>query len=170
MFWRNPAEGLLGLYGSWVNWDTIGAEVGKIGIEGEAYQGRFTIGGNVVEQSGTFSGLAGEAKLSYYAEDNFRLDGSFRFLQGVGGIGTIGGEWLAGNTSNLSIFANGSWGQNGYSTVLGGVKFYTGAPKSLIKRNREDDPGVGLPLDLFTTSPCGSGLILAGDGICLIKE
>ena len=161
-FWRDPNQGLLGAYASWVNWSNIGAQVSKVGVEGEMYNGRFTLGGGIFEQGGTFSGLAGNATLSYYAQDNFRFDGSFRFLQGIGGIGTIGGEWLA-NSGGLSLFGNASWGQSGYSTVIGGLKFYTGPQKSLIRRNREDDPGNGLPLDLFAC-PSGHQATINGDG------
>jgi hypothetical protein len=148
LFWRDPTVGLLGLYGSWVAWSNAGANVSKVGIEGQMYNGRFTLGGNIVEQGGTFSGLAGEADLSYYAGDNFRLDGGYRFLQGIGGVGSVGAEWLP-NNNGFGLFATGNFGQSGYSTVLGGLKFYTGAPKSLIGRDRQDDPPVALPLDLF---------------------
>jgi hypothetical protein len=152
VFWRDPSRGLIGVYGSWVDWSTIGARVSKIGIEGEAYNGRFSLEGKLVQQGGTFSGFAGSATLAYYAQDNLRLDGSFRYLQGIGGIGTLGAEWQA-NSSGFAIFGNGSWGQNGYTTVVGGVKFYAGPQKTLIRRQREDDPGVGLPLDLFQNTP-----------------
>ena len=27
-FWRDPSQGLLGLYGSWVDWSPVGAQVG----------------------------------------------------------------------------------------------------------------------------------------------
>jgi hypothetical protein len=166
LFWRNPAQGLLGLYGSWVDWSPYGVEVSKFGVEGEMYNGPFTLSANVVEQGGTFTGVAGQATLSYYVQDNFRMDGSFRFLQGIGGIGTIGGEWQVSN-NGLSLFANGSWGQSGYSTVLAGLTFHAGPPKSLIRREREDDPGVSLPLDLFQACPSGT-VDLYGDG-CIGK-
>lgn len=154
LFWRDPSQGLLGVYGSWVSWSGAGANVGKIGVEGEWYNGPWSVEGNIVEQSGTFSGLAGEATVAFYAQPNFRLEGGYRFLQGIGNIGSVGGEWQA-NNSGMSLFANGNFGESGYSTIVGGLKFYTGAPKTLIDRNRKDDPGVTLPLDLFQ-SPCQS--------------
>ncbi len=81
VFWRDPAKGLLGLYGSYVSWgtsstvsatsplggvaDVIGADVGKIGIEGAAYLGRFSLEGLAAYQFGTYHRLhrQGDARL-----------------------------------------------------------------------------------------------------------
>jgi hypothetical protein len=164
LFWRDPSQGLIGLYGSWVSWSGVGANVGKIGVEGQWYNGPWSVEGNIVEQSGTFNGLAGEATVAFYPQPNFRLEGGYRFLQGIGNTGNVGAEWQA-NNSGMALFANGSFGESGYSTVIGGLKFYTGAPKTLIDRNRRDDPGVTLPFDLFQGQACPSNRLI--DGICL---
>jgi hypothetical protein len=172
LFWRDPSKGLLGGYASWVDWSPIGAEVGKAGVEGELYSGQFSFEGILAAQWGTFSGLAATATVAYYVQDNLRLDASYRLLQGVGSIGTVGVEWQH-QDSGLALFGNASWGAGGYQTFLGGVKFYTGPQKSLIRRHREDDPGVGLPLDLFTCGrPYAAGVapveeVQVIDGVCI---
>jgi hypothetical protein len=153
LFWRNPTQGLVGVYGSWVDWSPIGAQVSKIGLEAEAYHGAWTLSGIIASQSGDFSGIAGSLTAAVYLHENFRLDASYRRLEGVGNIGTVGAEWQH-NTSGLALFASGSWGLDGdYSTIIGGLKFYAGPHKTLIRRQREDDPEVVLPLDLFQNPP-----------------
>jgi hypothetical protein len=45
-FWRNPNQGLLGIYGAWTGWDRFGGvNVGHIGGEGEYYLGQLTLQG-----------------------------------------------------------------------------------------------------------------------------
>jgi hypothetical protein len=153
-FWRNPAQGLLGLYGSWVDWSPVGAEVTKIGLEGEWYNGPFSFEGKIAMQGGTFSGTAWSATAAMYAQENFRLDLSARNLEGVGTTFGVGAEWQH-DASGLALFGNGNWAWGGstYSTLIAGVRFYAGPPKSLIRRHREDDPGVDLTNDLEQVAP-----------------
>jgi hypothetical protein len=68
-------------------------------------------------------------------------------LEGVGSFWGVGLEWQH-DWSGFAFFANGSWGDNGNDTVVGGIRFYSGPPKSLIRRHREDDPGSTLLWDL----------------------
>ena len=157
VFWRDPAKGLLGLYGSYVSWNAsstvgvsspingvagvAGGNVGKIGAEGEAYLGRFSLEGLAAYQFGSKTGFNGKAMLAYYPTDNFRFDGGVRYLEGVGALGTIGAEWQPHDGSGLTLYASGSFG-SGYTQALGGLRVYFGDPgKSLIRRHREDDPG-----------------------------
>jgi hypothetical protein len=168
LFWRDPAKGLLGLYGSYVSWGlsdggTNGADVGKVGVEGEAYLGRVSLEGLAAYQFGTNTGFAGKATIAYYPTDNWRIDGGVNYLEGPGAIGTIGTEWQPHAGSGLSLFAKGSIGQNDYKQVLGGVRYYFGDPnKSLIDRQRQDDPDSILPGDLFTTG-CPAGTVFDGN-------
>ena len=171
VFWRDPSQGLIGAYASYVGWgasgtipvgapiggvaDFTGANVGKIGIEGEAYLGRVSLEGLAAYQYGTNSGLAGKATVAYYPSDDLRLDLSLRYLQGVGGIGSASVEW-APTESGFTLFADAAVGGNSNWQVLGGAKWYFGGKeKSLIRRHREDDPENSLPLDLYETT--GSG-------------
>lgn len=46
LFWRNPNQGLVGLYTSYTWWDRYGGlQVAHVGAEGEFYFGRFTLQG-----------------------------------------------------------------------------------------------------------------------------
>lgn len=169
VFWRDPAKGLLGLYSSYAKWDaastasattltggvidTTGAEVGKIGAEGAAYLGRVSLEGFAGYQFGSRTGFTGKATLAFYPTDDLRLDGGVRYLDGIGTVGTIGAEWRPHEGSGLTLYAAGAAGNGNYRQILGGVRFYfADQGKSLIRRHREDDPGVDLPDDLFTTT------------------
>ena len=171
LFTRDPAKGLIGFYGSYVGWgsattvpvdtpefgvaDITGANVGKLGVEGEAYLGRFSLEGLAAWQFGTNSGLAGKAMVAFYPSDNLRLDLGYNYLQGPGSSITGGIEWAP--NGNAGLFVSAAAAQSGNTTVIGGIKAYFGGSptKSLIRREREDDPENLLPEDLYTT--LGSG-------------
>ena len=58
LFWRDPAKGLVGLYSSYLHWDftngaTTGFDIGKFGVEGAAYLGRFSLEGLAAYQFGS---------------------------------------------------------------------------------------------------------------------
>ena len=172
LFWRDPAKGLIGAYASYGGWsasstvpvsvpsggvaDVSGASVGKVGVEGEAYLGRVSLEGLAAYQYGTASGFAGKATAAYYATDNLRLEVSARELAGLGALGGAGFEWQPKDTSRFSVFATGAVGPSSYWQALGGVKMYFGGTaKSLILRQREDDPDNALPDDLYQTIGTG---------------
>jgi hypothetical protein len=184
LFWRDPSRGLIGAYGSYVGWDSentisvadpiggiadiSGANVGKAGLEIEGYFNRISLTGFAGYQFGTLDGFAGRAGVSLYATDNLRLDLGVHYLRGPGTVGTLGLEWQP-SAMNVSFFANGGVGADSYSYALGGIKLHLGVPaKTLIRRDREDDPQVTLPDDLFTaigSAHCPAGTELIG-GFC----
>jgi hypothetical protein len=46
LFWRNPTQGLIGLYGDYTEWDRFGGvDVGRVGGEGAMYWGPVTLEG-----------------------------------------------------------------------------------------------------------------------------
>jgi hypothetical protein len=52
-FWRNPGQGLFGIYSSYTYWDQFGgAYVGQLAAEGEFYSGRWTVQGIAGVESG----------------------------------------------------------------------------------------------------------------------
>ena len=113
--------------------------------------GRISLEGLAAYQFGTYTGFAGKALLAYYPSDNFRIDGGVRYLEGPGAIGTVGAEWQPHAGAGFTVFGSGSFG-DGYTQVLGGVRaYFGGANKSLIDRQRQDDPEAELPGDLVTT-------------------
>ena len=90
-----------------------------------------------------------------YPTDNLRLDIGYRYLEGPGGSVTGGLEWAP--AENVTLFVAAATNASA-TTALGGVKVYFGAPsKSLIRREREDDPPNMLPDDLYT---------IVGGGYC----
>jgi hypothetical protein len=171
LFTRDPAKGLLGLYANYVGWDLsstkpvsdpvdgiadiTGANVGKVGVEGEAYLGRISLEGLAGYQFGTATGFAGRGVLAWYATDNLRLSAGYNYLQSPGG-GLIGGvEWAPAGSA--SLFVNAAANASS-TTLIAGVKaYFGGAPKSLIRREREDDPSNTLPDDLYS---------IVGNGHC----
>ena len=160
LFWRDPAKGLLGLYGSYFKWDltrgaTNGFTVGKIGVEGAAYLGRFSLEGLATYQSGSASGFNGKAVVAYYPTDNLRLDAGVRQVAGPGTMGLVDAEWRPLDTSGLTLFASGAIGQNSYSQFLAGARYYFGdANKSLIDRHRQDDPAPDFSGDMSIAGAC----------------
>ncbi len=142
LFWRDPAMGLLGIYGDYVS-PPVGNEYWRIGLEGEAYLDRFSVEGSAGYQDLTHSGgsfFSGDITLAYYPIDNLRLKATV--LTNTSEVfGRVGAEYLFSHVSAApALFADGTFG-NGITTVRAGLRLYFGtAGKSLIKRHREDDP------------------------------
>ena len=164
LFWRNPAQGLLGVYSDYTHWDSRvgGVNVGRVAAEGEAYLGRWTLSavagvetGNKV--SGTVSSIVGTqiqtydiktrffdaANVAYYLQDNLKVFLGHRY-QGGKHAAALGAEWAMpmGRGTMATLFAEGRVGSESNHGVFGGLKFYFGQrDKTLIRRHREDDPG-----------------------------
>ncbi len=184
LFWRNPQQGLLGAYGDAMRWERYGVNIGHVGGEGEAYLGRWTlrgvagaefnnnpssttivpIAGGFVTNNATIGKLNGTSRffdlvtLSYYITDNWAASIGQRYLGGKDAL-ALGTEYALPSHSSIlpSLFAEariGS-GSNNYG-AWGGVRFYFGnSDKTLIRRNREDDPTSTL-FDIASTLGPGS--------------
>lgn len=187
LFWRDPAVGLVGVYGSYASWDlhhtsaasglvnglfdTNGADVGRIGVEGQLYLDRFSLEGIAGFQSGSLDGTFGKGTLAFYATDNLRFDVSVASSD-YGTTNSVGFEWAPGAEGSISFFGDGTFASDDHR-FFGGVKFYlSGEQKSLIRRHREDDPDNELPFDLFKIigdEHCPSGVYqygnVCGDGV-----
>jgi hypothetical protein len=158
VFWRNPAQGLLGAYGDYTQWDEFGGvRAGHVGPEAEWYNGRWTlqgVGGAEFGNSvtGTINGITqtfnvrtrffDEVNLAYYPQDDLEVYAGHRYLGGRNAL-ALGGE--VGFPMNHGVmgalFAEGRVGEDNYHGVWGGVRFYFGQKdKTLIRRHREDDP------------------------------
>jgi hypothetical protein len=164
LFWRNPTEGLLGLYGSYSDWDQAGGvHVGHVGPEAEWYLGQWTLQGTAGAEFGNNTSATigsttlnfdvktrnyDQVNLQYYLQDNFDIYAGHRYLGGENAL-ALGGEWGIPMSHGVmaSLFAEGQIGQDNFHGVWGGVRFYFGQKdKSLIRRHREDDPvdwGIG---------------------------
>lgn len=158
LFMRNPAQGLLGVYGDYLNWDQFGGvRVGHIGGEGELYNGQWTVRGLVgVEHGDSKSVTVGsvvqnfnmptrffdQVDIAYYLQDNLEVFAGQRYLGGKNAA-AFGGEWgmPLGHGIMASLFAEGLVGENSFHGGWGGLRFYFGEKdKTLIRRHREDDP------------------------------
>ena len=166
-FWRDPAKGLVGVYGSGSYIGRSGGlVVGRIGPEAEIYLGRVTIQGVAGVEFGSNKGATwgfplftpgatfltlnqnaiktrffDVATIAFYPVDDLRLSIGQRYIFGKLAA-TAGAEYLVtrGATA-VSVFAEGRLGQRGSSAALAGLKVYFGQKdKSLIRRHREDDP------------------------------
>ena len=182
LFWRNPQQGLIGVYGDYTRWDQYGGvHYSHIGPEGEAYLGRWTLqgvagvefgnnssaltsnsstvaipGGGTLTTTTTSANLANVTRffdrvtLSYYLTNDWKASVGQRYFGGKNLL-ALGTEYAipVGRGVMASLFGEGRLGEgsNNYG-VWGGVRFYFGQhDKSLMRRQREDDPGTDFSTD-----------------------
>lgn len=156
LFWRDPSTALLGLYGAYTHREDLDGYVARIGVEGEYYMDNWTVSALVgaeflesgdEDQTEVFA----FSDISYYATDNLKLTVGHRYTAERHG-GALGAEFQLDQTlfsSGVSLFAEGRLGEDDYQAAWGGIRFYLGEEKSLIRRHREDDPDfIGVD-DLF---------------------
>ncbi|MGB7336484.1 MAG: hypothetical protein WBD01_11910 [Salaquimonas sp.] len=146
-FWRDPAIGLLGAYGHYVDYDRD-ITTARLGAELEVYNGQYSFEGFAgVDHLDTPIGdedyFAADATIAWYVNDNFRVSAGVAqaFEQTSANIGM---EMMVdvGETAP-AFFANASFGSN-ETVVMAGLRAYFGPSKSLKARHREDDPAIGL--------------------------
>jgi len=139
LFWRNPAQGLLGVYGSYTSWDQAGGvRVGYFGPEAAWYAGRWTLEGVAgVESGNSTTALVGgvltnfdlktrffdQVNVAYYLQDNFKVFAGHRYLAGENAL-ALGGEYGIPLSHGVmaSLFAEGRIGEDRYRGVWGGVR------------------------------------------------
>lgn len=184
LFWRNPAVGLIGLYGNYVHYDGLGGiDLGQGAVEGELYLGRFTIA-SVAGVEGGHSGTYVHGNLNqvnlkirffdklnfeFFPTDDTRIFVGHRYEGGHNAV-ALGGEylfWRHGGTA-ASVFAEGDIGEHDFEAVWGGLRVYFGnRDKLLIRRTREDDPPQWEPDTIFgLVSNIGATSLTAGPPPC----
>jgi len=171
LFSRDPSKGLIGVYGDYTHWDQYGGvHVGHVGVEGEAYLGRWSLTGVAGVESGnnnagtttTVTTIFGPGTLStttgnlenktrffdrvsvnYYFTDNWKGSVGHRYMGGKNAL-ALGTEYaFAGSRGILSsLFVEGRIGEGSSNYgAWGGLRVYFGnSDKTLIRRHREDDP------------------------------
>ncbi|MGE4281618.1 MAG: hypothetical protein AB7G62_18695 [Magnetospirillum sp.] len=152
-FWRDPDMALLGIYASHSYMSQQGGlYMNRLGLEGEAYLNRFTLGAIAGGQFGDVVNhvFVGE-EVNYYPLDDLQLSIGHRFADSSHAL-SLGAEQQVESWSSLglSTFASAELNEGGDTSFFLGFKFYFGADKSLIRRHREDDPQIFLPHDLFS--------------------
>lgn len=173
-FWRDPARGLAGFYTSHTYWDQIGGvHVDRYGGEGALYLDRWTLEGTAgVETGSNKSATIGtfidtiaiktrffdQVSANYYLTDDLRVSIGHAYTAGHNAL-TLGGEWgfRVSERTMGSLFIEGRAGEGDFHGVYGGLRFYFGNhDKTLIRRNREDDPPSDQNLNLFTLGGASS--------------
>lgn len=143
-FWRDPSRYLLGIYaeGDW--YDDV--NFGTLAGEAEAYFGQFTLTSVTGVQFGDFdSSFFTNSYVNYYPDDDIMVGVGFRNDYSGAYFQAKAEYQLFPEHSGMSVYADGKWGGDGNTTIFAGVRFHFGAPKSLIRRHREDDPGDDTP-------------------------
>jgi hypothetical protein len=156
LFWRNPAQGLIGIYANHTYWDRFGGvNVTQIAGEGELYVGRWSLQGiagvefgnrasQVTTTSTTDVALVtttttltefydlktqffDKINLSYYPLDNWKVFVGHRYLGGKHAA-ALGSEFALplGGGALASLFVEGRAGEDNFRGVWGGLKFYFG--------------------------------------------
>ena len=147
LFYRDPTRFLIGPTAGITS--LVDATLGQSGLEGELYLGKFTLaatGGyqwavaspNLVPKSGGY----GQAEIRFYPIDNLMLTAGVADYAGTW-LGVGGVEYQPGFEAmpGASLFVSGFGGGDNSYKITAGIRFHFGAPKTLIKRHREDDPG-----------------------------
>jgi hypothetical protein len=169
LFWRDPAKGLIGLYGDYLNSGSArkttvdlstgltttinGAYASRGGFEAEAYVDRLSLEARAGWEGGTIGHhFFDRADIAYYPTDDLKLAIGHR-MTGNQGAAAFNVEYkLPVQAHGLSLFAAVVTSHN-VTSAYGGLRIAFGAgDKSLIRRDREDDPSSDLPQDLFGIS------------------
>lgn len=173
LFWRDPAQGLVGLYANHTRWDQFGGvKVSQVAGEAEYYMGPLTLQGIAGVEFGntatftTGTPLAGfviqsfdvksrffdQINVAYYLNDNWKAFIGHRYLAGKNAL-ALGTEWampLSGGKMT-SLFVEGRVGEGNFHGVWGGLRVYFGQKdKPLMQRHRQDDPIEWSPESLFS--------------------
>ncbi|WP_306257920.1 hypothetical protein [Pararhizobium sp. IMCC21322] len=171
LFWRDPAYGLLGVYGSYTIVDGLDADLARLGFEGEYYWNQFTVktvlGAEFIDIDPPVNyddtNFFAFTDLSYYATDDLELSVGHRYTGEKHAL-ALGVEYQLNQqilSSGVALFAEGRIGEDEYQGAWAGVRMYLGDNKSLIRRHREDDPTDWSEDNLF-------GIVNAnGNGACV---
>ena len=96
--------------------------------------------------------------LSYYLTDDFKISLGHRYEGGLNAAALSGEYAFDLGRTMASLFVEARIGEDNFRGVWGGVRFYFGQhDKTLIRRQREDDPVNWLPDVTALTSPKNSG-------------
>jgi hypothetical protein len=170
LFWRDPDKGLIGAYGDGLLLgDNVGKGVWTAAGEFEAYLGKFTGRAILGVQGGSSytAGLSPFEVYSYGGRSAFTVPDYFTdiveakfypiddLVISVGHIYSFGRNAVTGEVEYLipqfrggniapSVYVAGAYGWNNSSNIMAGIRVYLGNhDKTLIRRQREDDPHTG---------------------------
>lgn len=196
LFWRDPEKGLIGAYGSGLLYgNNVGRGVWTAAGEFEAYLGKFT-GRAILGVQGTSyyrAGLNPFETYSYGGPSAFASPDYFTDIVSatfypiddlalsVGHIYSFGRNAVTGEVEYLlpqfrggniapSVFVSAAYGWNNSSNIMAGIRVYFGNhDKTLIRRQREDDPTARPPRMLGSNNVKQIALGSACSGDPLVK-
>lgn len=187
-FWRDPDRFLLGGRIAYGRITGKNFNVLRISADTELYFGNWTVEARAGFQALDLEhGAFGQARLAWYPMPDLRLAGGFQLAAGDStNLVLASAEYqlpFAG-LNGLAVFVDGAFGQDSYSHLIAGVRYYLnpGKTKTLIRRHREDDPG-NIGIETFgagaggvndngappttTTLTCTPPAMLVG-GVCVV--
>ena len=143
LFMRDPESYLVGVFGAYGEADTFNIDATRLGGEFEFYLNDLTISGLAGYQFSSILGdkAFGGLDFKWYASDNFAIT--------AGALGdedqTFGRarlEWQPGFAAlpGLAFNAEGTFGEDDYQSIMGGLTYYFGTPVTLKDRHRRQDP------------------------------
>lgn len=181
LFWRDPSMGMVGIEAGFARLDAFGGfNTYSLGIEAERYWNSITLGGviGLTDASGGNYGspgghdlsthFVGGASLTWYPDDNLAL-AAVGAVSGGEFVASIGAEWALSSASSVqpSLFARAALHEGGDVSALAGLSIYFGGkPKPLIRRHREDDPGIGNVMSHGTKA----GIAFAIGAMCKFRQ
>lgn len=164
LFTRRPDKGLFGL--AFAETQSTDYNDGLIGVEGEYYLDKVTLGGFVGYNNfdvhivpffdpgiaNETNYVAGRLYAAIYPTDNLML--RLEYQHRVDHNFFIADLEYQTPIRGLALFVDGGLGDNDYSHILGGVRLYIGGSKSLKDRHRKDDPS-NINSDFINTGMSG---------------
>ena len=153
LFWRDPDRGLIGPTFTRAG---LGARFfNRVGLEAEYYRPAWTLALRGGYQNGSYDHTGyGAADFRWYATDDLMVEAAFRAV-GDDRFGRLGVQWQPVPEklpAGLVLFGSAGVGDEGYTHVLAGLRFYFGPSKSLKRRHREDDPENDVVDDVLTVT------------------
>jgi hypothetical protein len=162
VFWRDPAIGLFGAYGSW---NQLGSSsTFRVGPELELYSSNTTISGVAGWKSGGSNNFFAQLKGSFYVTPNDKLFAGYVYDDGQYATGGFEHQFAS---TGWSAFGEARVGEGSTAGWLG-LRFYFGTPgappKTLIQREREDVAPLWLWVASSATPGTTSGAGTTGVG------
>ncbi len=152
-FWRDPGQGMFGLYAGYAKLDAFGGQtVKRLGVEAERFIGNLTLRGAVgVRDSATGASTYGNAKLDYYWTPNLKTSSGVAYEGQTFYSSNAEYQFVSDDTAGMSLYYESNYRSNDNYQVLGGLKITFGKSMSLIDRHRRQDPDLMLGVDLIAT-------------------
>jgi len=169
IFWRNPNAGLFGIYGSYsfvrdLNGSYHGTDrtfsLERGGVNAAVYNGRFTVEGIFGVETGSLATrFFDTVDIAYYPEDNLKLSVGHRYTDDIH-YGNVTAEYQLPSSGHVatSLYADASYSSAHEKAIWAGVRVHFGSgAKTLIRRDREDDPTTLINFDANVLTTCQQG-------------